>query len=135
MSWSTRTRFRPAAAVLCLALGVVATGACATGRGGGEGPFDESGGAHVLTVEVRNDRGPTSTLRIFIVPDNGSAELLGTLVGGGPKSFTVRIERTRSQYRLAARSADGERFVSRPFVPGGAGGVSWEVESNHLIRR
>lgn len=112
---------------------VVALAACATGRGGGDDPFGE--GASSFVIEVRNDRGPSGSLRVFIVPSGGSAKLLGTMIGEGPKRFSFAADRPRAEHRLAARTPEGERFVSRPFVLQGSRGITWEVESNHLIRR
>lgn len=114
---------------------VVALAACATGRGGGGGddPFGE--GTNSFVIEVRNDRGPSGSLRVFIVPSGGSAKLLGTMIGEGPKRFSFAADRPRAEHRLAARTPEGRRFVSRPFVLQGSRGITWEVETNHLIRR
>ncbi|MFW6331377.1 MAG: hypothetical protein ACOC3J_06595 [Gemmatimonadota bacterium] len=100
----------------------VAFGACATTGGAGE--------VDAITVEVENTLVPPAALTVYIVPEGGVRERLGSVSPNATENFTFRPG-TASRYQFVAETAGGADLVSNPFtIPGDAQWVTWDLAAN-----
>jgi predicted small secreted protein len=91
----------------------------------------EGAGLNQIGVEVRNDLVPSSALTIYVVPETGARRLLGSVSPSQTKMLSFQ-EVSVGQYRLMARTTDGQEIVSNPIVLADASTLRWNLSSNIL---
>jgi hypothetical protein len=118
------------ALVLPLALLAGCGGASTEGGAGEPEPGSE------ITVEVRNNTTPPTSLTVWSVTDTGSRRLLGTVPPRQNRSFELVLGRVGRQLQLVAETADGTSIPSRPFIVSrDAVAVEWTLYPNTLTIR
>ena len=114
--------------LLFTALAVLAFGACASsGDPAPDGPAD-------VSVQIQNNTVPPTTLVVWLVPQTGTRDMLGTVDPNGTRTVSVEAPITPERYRFVAETTAGEVIVSRPFtVAEGDTSVRWDVNLNSVF--
>ncbi len=106
---------------LSLSLSLSAGVSCAMGARSAETPGQ-------VVVEVRNNLTPPTSITVFVLPESGGREYLGSVDPLDTRELTVPQPPTGT-YRFLARTAEGSEFVTNPvaFRPGEV--LQWDVFS------
>ncbi len=115
-------RLLRAAAGLLLTL---AAGACASARGGAG-----AASAGSVTVDVRNNLTPPTSVSVRVVPENGVGTLLGSVGPSGTARFSFDPALATGRYRLVARTTAGTDIDSNPFTLGEGEVATWDMQAN-----
>lgn len=83
-----------------------------------------------LRVDVTNDRAPR--VRIYLLPEEGDAVLLGGAPVEGTTTFRIEPDEADARYRLRADLGRGRELISDAFVPAELQGVTWVLSTNDL---
>jgi hypothetical protein len=124
--------------VLRTTLALVLPLALLAGCGGAsrEGGTGEPEPGSEITVEVRNNVTPPTSLTVWSVTNTGSRQLLGTVPPRRDRSFELSLGRVGRQLQLVAETADGTNIPSRPFIVSrDAVAVEWTLYPNTLTIR
>lgn len=102
-------------------------GACATLRGGDDGPARPG-----VRVRVENDLIPPTTLSIFAVPEIGARRRLGVVRPS--RSTTLLFENaTPDVYRFVAQTTAGQEIVSPNITLTPGDGAVWKLSNNIIV--
>lgn len=118
------------AAILSLGLAACASGGGAAGEDPGGEP--EAAGDEV-TVEIHNDVVPGSTIVVWIVPETGNRQRLGSIPPNGRNTFRYRPVTPSLDHRLVAEVDGASDERSNPFTLVGVSRVRWEVSDRNVI--
>lgn len=91
-----------------------------------------AGETGALQVIVENNLLPSSSVTVWLVPEAGARQLLGTVSPQATQTFRFD-PRPATQYRFRAQPATGVEVVSRPFSPVPEGSLRWEMNANQVI--
>ncbi len=106
---------------------------CATSGTMNEGAENNEQAGAGLTVAVNNDLTVPSSVTVWLVQENGSAQLLGTASPNDKATFPVRQSIIPGIYILRARTTGGQVYESNPFnLTSGMDTVSWDLQLNTL---
>ncbi len=81
-------------------------------------------------IQVNNDLIPSTVVTVWIIPDVGSRQMLGTVSPGDSETLRFDAGATTREYRLRARTTAGAEIVSTPFSLAAGQAVEWNLNSN-----
>lgn len=108
---------------------VALAGALAAGCGGPPEPGEVEADAALVVVD--NTDATISSATIYLLPENGIRQRLGTVTLGKEARFTVQPT-AALQYRLVA-DAGVDELVSRPFTFTEGDRVTWDLDLNTVF--
>ena len=125
-SSTTRTPLLRAAA---LATGLIAVAGCATTQ---PADLDVGGADDALAIEIQNDVLPPRPLTVTLVPENGTARMIGIVSPAQTRTLTVDPEPAAGRFRLMAETTGGADIYSDPFTLGDVERVIWDLSPNSV---
>lgn len=97
---------------------------CAGNRGGRESPPES------VTVVVRNDLRPATSVTVRLVAEGGGRHLLGSIPPQANRSLAAELGVVSGTYHLEAQGTDGREVRSRSFSLFPYSRVDWNLFSN-----
>jgi len=91
---------------------------------------DNLSGEVLFTIE--NDLNPPAVFSVYVVGEDGTQHLLGTLPSAGTQHFSYRPVSSAGRFRLVARIAAGRSIGSEIFTLKDAAVVTWRMRSNAI---
>ena len=118
------TRWMLAAVV---SLGMMGCAATTAGNDGAAGAGDG------IAIVINNDRIPPSSATVYVVPESGGRQRLGTVNGGARQTFNYRPISLSGDYRLVAEMVGASDVSSNPFnFVGGITRVEWSTDQRQV---
>jgi hypothetical protein len=102
-----------------IAMGVTACAPGTTGNGGGESSGDG------IPVVIENDISPPSSITVFIVPETGNRQRLGSMQGNSRQTFSYSPRVRDLEYFLLAEVVGGSNVRSNQFNLTGVTQIEW----------
>jgi len=81
-------------------------------------------------IQVNNDLTPSTVVTVWIIPDVGSRQMLGTVTPGDRETLRFDAGTATREYRLRARTTAGAEIISTPFSLAAGRAVQWNLNSN-----
>ena len=83
-----------------------------------------------IVVAVTNDQSPPTAVSVYMVSENGSRRLLGTVPPASNRTFRYAPVSNTGQFQLVAQAAGEAGVASQPFTLSRTSAVSWSLRNN-----
>ncbi|HEX6533308.1 MAG TPA: hypothetical protein VF041_01855 [Gemmatimonadaceae bacterium] len=83
-----------------------------------------------VVVAVTNDQSPPAAVSVYMLSEDGSRRLLGTVPPASNRTFRYAPVSNTGQFRLVAQTAGESDIASQPFTLARTSAVSWSLRNN-----
>jgi hypothetical protein len=118
-----------------MAVAMLAVTSCAAGSNMDQGEESAGSGDQVSFV-IDNDLVPASSVTVYVVPESGGRQRLGSIPGSGRQTFRFRPTARTMQFRIRAEVNGGNDVQTESFNLVGISRIEWSTSRQdvRLIR-